>query len=84
MISRREVIGREGASLTPDEEEAKARLHELSTQLAAPPLNSVSTPLAVSINYNYVAEVLTCSKCGRKFSAETGYTSHLKIVYIGF
>lgn len=38
VISRQEVTGRVGAALSPEEEAARARLHELASQLAAPPL----------------------------------------------
>ncbi|CAD0195612.1 unnamed protein product [Chrysodeixis includens] len=38
VVARREVIGRVGAALSPEEEAARARLHELTSQLAAPPL----------------------------------------------
>ncbi|XP_063891067.1 probable nucleoporin Nup54 [Helicoverpa armigera] len=38
VVARREVVGRVGAALSPEEEAARARLHELTSQLAAPPL----------------------------------------------
>ncbi|GBP41758.1 Probable nucleoporin Nup54 [Eumeta japonica] len=38
VIGRQEVLGRVGGSLAPEEEALRARLHELATQLAAPPL----------------------------------------------
>ncbi|XP_049886834.1 probable nucleoporin Nup54 [Pectinophora gossypiella] len=38
VIGRREMLGRVGAALSPEEEAARARLHELASQLAAPPL----------------------------------------------
>ncbi|KAJ2946543.1 hypothetical protein O0L34_g12598 [Tuta absoluta] len=38
VIGRREMMGRVGAALSPEEEAARARLHELASQLAAPPL----------------------------------------------
>lgn len=38
VVSRQEVVGRVGAALSPEEEAARARLHELTSQLAAPPL----------------------------------------------
>ncbi|XP_026324020.1 probable nucleoporin Nup54 isoform X2 [Hyposmocoma kahamanoa] len=38
VTARREVIGRVGAALSPEEEAIRARLHELASQLAAPPL----------------------------------------------
>ncbi|KAF9795332.1 hypothetical protein SFRURICE_004704 [Spodoptera frugiperda] len=38
VVARREVMGRVGAALSPEEEAARARLHELTSQLAAPPL----------------------------------------------
>lgn len=43
VVSRQEVTGRVGAALSPEEEAARARLHELTSQLAAPPLYNVST-----------------------------------------
>ncbi|XP_075987086.1 putative nucleoporin Nup54 [Anticarsia gemmatalis] len=38
VVSRQEVVGRVGAALSPEEEAARARLHEMTSQLAAPPL----------------------------------------------
>ncbi|XP_059061208.1 LOW QUALITY PROTEIN: probable nucleoporin Nup54 [Achroia grisella] len=38
VISRQEVTGRVGAALAPEEEAARARFHELASQLSAPPL----------------------------------------------
>ncbi|KAM3966769.1 nuclear pore complex protein Nup54 [Aphomia sociella] len=38
VVSRQEVTGRVGAALSADEEASRARLHELASQLAAPPL----------------------------------------------
>ncbi|XP_050359517.1 probable nucleoporin Nup54 [Nymphalis io] len=38
VISRLEVVGRVGIALSPEEEAARARLQELASQLAAPPL----------------------------------------------
>ncbi|XP_047514286.1 probable nucleoporin Nup54 isoform X2 [Pieris napi] len=38
VIARQEVLGRVGAALSPEEEASRARLQELATQLAAPPL----------------------------------------------
>ncbi|XP_068628784.1 probable nucleoporin Nup54 isoform X2 [Battus philenor] len=38
VIARQEVLGRVGAALSPEEEAARARLHELTSQIAAPPL----------------------------------------------
>ncbi|CAG5042061.1 unnamed protein product [Parnassius apollo] len=38
VIARKEVLGRVGAPLSPEEEAVRARLHELSSQVAAPPL----------------------------------------------
>ncbi|KAJ0181046.1 hypothetical protein K1T71_003131 [Dendrolimus kikuchii] len=38
VVARQEVVGRVGAALSPEEEATRARLHELATQLAAPPL----------------------------------------------
>ncbi|XP_048481782.1 probable nucleoporin Nup54 [Plutella xylostella] len=40
VIAQKEVSGRVGASLTAEEEAARARLHELATTLAAPPVNN--------------------------------------------
>lgn len=42
MIARQEVVGRVGIALSPEEEAARARLQELASQLAAPPLYNVS------------------------------------------
>lgn len=38
VVARQQVVGRVGAALSPEEEATRARLHELATQLAAPPL----------------------------------------------
>lgn len=38
VVSRQEVLGRVGAALSPEEEAARARLYELTSQFAAPPL----------------------------------------------
>ncbi|RVE43520.1 hypothetical protein evm_011854 [Chilo suppressalis] len=38
VIAKQEVVGRVGAALSPEEEAMRARLHELVSQLAAPPL----------------------------------------------
>ncbi|CAH0747548.1 unnamed protein product [Diatraea saccharalis] len=40
VISKQEVVGRVGAALSPEEEAMRARLHELLSQLAAPPLSN--------------------------------------------
>ncbi|XP_004928577.1 probable nucleoporin Nup54 isoform X2 [Bombyx mandarina] len=40
IVARQEAVGRVGAALSPEEEATRARLHELASQLAAPPLSN--------------------------------------------
>ncbi|CAH2100157.1 unnamed protein product [Euphydryas editha] len=47
VIARQEVVGRVGIALSPEEEAARARLQELASQLAAPPLYNVSITILV-------------------------------------